>query len=110
MLLENLRGPRLEGHLARLKIRPELGPQGCRAGDFGAPPILRTIPNGKTILVAGQKTGIIWAHDPDRKCAFVWKASVASKQPGPQGQVNFGGSADGGSACFGPKRGASSAS
>lgn len=62
--------------------------------DFGASPILRTLPNGKSILIAGQKSGIIWAHDPDRKGAVVWKTSVASKQPGPQGQVNFGGSAD----------------
>ena len=69
--------------------------------DFGAPPILRELPNGKTILVAGQKSGIIWAHDPDRKGAVVWKTSVASKQPGPQGQVNFGGSADDRNAYFG---------
>jgi polyvinyl alcohol dehydrogenase (cytochrome) len=69
--------------------------------DFGSSPILRTLPNGKTILVAAQKSGIIWAHDPDRKGAVVWKTSVASKQPGPQGQVNFGGSADERSAYFG---------
>jgi polyvinyl alcohol dehydrogenase (cytochrome) len=69
--------------------------------DFGASPMLRTLPNGKRILVAGQKSGIIWAHDPDRKGAVVWKTSVASKQPGPQGQVNFGGSADLSKAYFG---------
>ena len=61
----------------------------------------------KAILVAGQKTGIIWAQDPDRKCAFVWKTFVASKQPGPQGRVDFAGSADGRNAYFGPRRGAS---
>jgi len=68
--------------------------------DFGASLILRTV-NGKSILVAAQKSGIIWAHDPDRKGAVVWKTSVASKQPGPQGQVNFGGSADERNAYFG---------
>ena len=69
--------------------------------DFGAPPILRNLANGKTILVAAQKSGIIWAHDPDHKGAVVWKTSVASKQPGPQGQVNFGGAADERNAYFG---------
>jgi polyvinyl alcohol dehydrogenase (cytochrome) len=69
--------------------------------DFGSSPMLRTLPNGKRILVAGQKSGIIWAHDPDRKGAVVWKTPVASKQPGPQGQVNFGGSADLTKAYFG---------
>jgi len=69
--------------------------------DFGASPMLRTMPNGKAILIAAQKSGIIWAHDPDRKGAVVWKTSVASKQPGPQGQVNFGGSSDERNAYFG---------
>jgi outer membrane protein assembly factor BamB len=69
--------------------------------DFGASPILRNLPSGKTILVAAQKSGIIWAHDPEHKGAVVWKTSVASKQPGPQGQVNFGGAADERNAYFG---------
>lgn len=62
--------------------------------DFGASPMLRMLPSGKTILVAAQKSGIIWAHDPDRKGAVVWKTSVATTKPTEQGQVNFGGSAD----------------
>ena len=94
---------------ASAQLTPEQVPKDAGLGDFGASPILRTLPNGKTILVAGQKTGIIWAQDPDRKCAFVWETSVASK-PGPQGQVDFGGSADGRNAYFGPRRGASSVS
>ncbi|HEY6344265.1 MAG TPA: PQQ-binding-like beta-propeller repeat protein [Bryobacteraceae bacterium] len=69
--------------------------------DFGASPILRTLSNGKTILVAAQKSGIIWAHDPDRKGAVVWRTSVATTKPTEQGQVNFGGSADNERAYFG---------
>ncbi|HEV3330851.1 MAG TPA: PQQ-binding-like beta-propeller repeat protein [Bryobacteraceae bacterium] len=69
--------------------------------DFGSSPMLRTMPNGKNLLIAGQKSGIIWAHDPDRKGAVAWKTSVASKKPAPQGQVNFGGSADDKNAYFG---------
>ena len=69
--------------------------------DFGASPILTTLPGGKTVLVAAQKSGIIWAHDPDRKGAVVWKTSVATTKPTEQGQVNFGGSADERKAYFG---------
>jgi polyvinyl alcohol dehydrogenase (cytochrome) len=69
--------------------------------DFGASPMLKMLPNGKTILVAAQKSGIIWAHDPDQKGAVVWKASVATAKPTEQGQVNFGGSADDRKAYFG---------
>ena len=69
--------------------------------DFGSSPILRDLPSGQRLLIAAQKSGIIWAHDPDHKGAVIWKTSVASKQPGPQGQVNFGGSADERNAYFG---------
>jgi polyvinyl alcohol dehydrogenase (cytochrome) len=69
--------------------------------DFGASPMLKTLPDGKSILVAAQKSGIVWAHDPDRKGFVVWKTSVASKTPGPSGQLNFGGSADDRNAYFG---------
>jgi polyvinyl alcohol dehydrogenase (cytochrome) len=69
--------------------------------DFGASPMLRKMPNGKEILVAGQKSGDVWAHDPDHKGAVVWKTSVASSKPAPQGQINFGGSADDRNAYFG---------
>ena len=55
-------------------------PKDAGPHDFWASPILGTVPNTKTILVAGQKTGIFWAHE-DRKCAFLWKTSEASKQP-----------------------------
>jgi polyvinyl alcohol dehydrogenase (cytochrome) len=87
-------------------IKERNAPENCPkdAGpdfDFGASPILRTLPNGKNILIAAQKSGIIWAHDPERKGAVVWKTSVASKQPGPQGQVNFGGAADDRNGYFG---------
>ena len=69
--------------------------------DFGASPMLKTLPNGKTILVAAQKSGIIWAHDPDHQGAVIWKTSVATTKPTEQGQVNFGGAADNQQAYFG---------
>jgi polyvinyl alcohol dehydrogenase (cytochrome) len=44
--------------------------------DFGSPAILRTLPNGKRILLAGQKSGVLHAIDPDRKGAIVWERRV----------------------------------
>lgn len=54
-------------------------PKDAEPDDFGASPIVGTLPNGKTILVAGQRPGS-FGRDPDRKCAFLWKTSVASTQ------------------------------
>ena len=67
--------------------------------DFGASPILRTLPNGHRILVAGQKSGIVWGHDPDRNGAVVWKAQLPEKLA--LGEITFGGAADDRYAYFG---------
>jgi polyvinyl alcohol dehydrogenase (cytochrome) len=69
--------------------------------DFGSSPILKSLPNGKSILIAGQKSGNVWAHDPDRKGAVVWKTAVFSTPPKPSGQIVWGGSADNRNAYFG---------
>ena len=71
--------------------------------DFGASPILRTLPNGRRILVAGQKSGIVWGHDPDKQGAVVWKAQLVEKLA--RGEITFGGAADGAKAYFGLKGG-----
>jgi polyvinyl alcohol dehydrogenase (cytochrome) len=44
--------------------------------DFGSSAILRTLPNGRRILLAGQKSGVVHAVDPDRKGAIVWERRV----------------------------------
>jgi polyvinyl alcohol dehydrogenase (cytochrome) len=41
--------------------------------DFGASPALATLPNGRQLIVAGQKSGVLYALDPDRKGAIVWR-------------------------------------
>ena len=69
--------------------------------DFGSSPILRTLASGKDILIAGQKSGVIWGHDPDRKGAVVWKRDVTRSQPAAAGEIVWGGAADFGSAWFG---------
>jgi len=65
--------------------------------DFGASPILRTLPDGHRILVAGQKSGTVFGFDPDRKGALVWKTNLlAASDPVPDsfGLIVFGGAAD----------------
>ena len=45
--------------------------------DFGATPILMTLKGGKQVLVAGQKSGIVYGLNPDTG-AMVWKTSVGN--------------------------------
>jgi len=49
---------------------------GERAGpdfDFGASPVLATLEGGRQLIVAGQKSGVVYALDPDRKGRLVWR-------------------------------------
>ncbi len=73
--------------------------------DFGSSPILVDLKNGKSELIAGQKSGYVWAHDPDKKGAVVWKAAVFSKPPESTGQIVWGGTADDAAAYFGVNSG-----
>ena len=41
--------------------------------DFGASPVLATLPNGRELIVAGQKSGVAYALDPDRQGQQVWR-------------------------------------
>ena len=75
----------------------ELGPD----HDFGSPPILKTLPGGRTILVAGQKSGNVWAHDPDKKGAVIWKTALVSNTSEFGGKIVWGGAADDQNAYFG---------
>jgi polyvinyl alcohol dehydrogenase (cytochrome) len=77
----------------------EIGPD----YDFGASPILRALPNGHRILVAGQKSGMVWGHDPDREGTVVWKAQLVKKLA--LGMITFGGAADDQNAYFGLRTG-----
>ncbi len=75
----------------------ELGPD----HDFGSPPILKTLASGRTILVAGQKSGNVWAHDPDKKGAVIWKTALVSNTSEFGGKIVWGGTADDQNAYFG---------
>jgi polyvinyl alcohol dehydrogenase (cytochrome) len=63
--------------------------------DFGASAILlRTLPNGQRVLIAAQKSGDVWAHDPDRKGAVLWRVKLARGPLTNIGLIVFGGTAD----------------
>lgn len=55
--------------------------------DFGAPPILATV-NGRDVILAGQKSGWVFALDPDHDGALLW--SYKAGAGGKAGGVHFG--------------------
>jgi polyvinyl alcohol dehydrogenase (cytochrome) len=60
--------------------------------DFGSSAML-VRNQGKTLLVEGQKSGIVYALDPDRKGAIVWQSRVG--KGGTNGGVQWGMASDG---------------
>ncbi len=41
--------------------------------DFGASPIVATLPDGRDLILVGQKSGMAYALDPDQKGKVVWE-------------------------------------
>jgi len=66
--------------------------------DFGNPPMLRTLPDGRTLIVIGQKSGDAWALDPDRQGEVVWHRKVGPAEGG--GGMLWGSAADNEQAYF----------
>ena len=61
--------------------------------DFGSSPILTHAPDGRELLLAGQKSGIVWALDPAKKGEVVWQTRVG--KGGTNGGVQWGMASDG---------------
>jgi polyvinyl alcohol dehydrogenase (cytochrome) len=61
--------------------------------DFGASPILVTLRNGRRALIAGQKSGVVHAIDPDKQGEQIWQVRVG--KGGTMGGVQWGSAADG---------------
>jgi len=85
---------------------PQNTPENCPQNlgpdyDYGSSPILKTLAGGRDILVTGQKSGIVWGHDPDKNGAVVWKRDVTRSKPAASGEIVWGGAADAQSAYFG---------
>jgi len=83
---------------------------GCRAGsancgekagpdfDLGTPPMLVTLPNGRDIIVVGQKSGNAFAIDPDREGATLWQYHAGEGSI--WGGIQWGAAVDGDRAYF----------
>jgi polyvinyl alcohol dehydrogenase (cytochrome) len=80
-------------------------PANCPVGDdvgpdfdFGNPPMLVTGPGGRDLIVIGQKSGVGWALDPDKKGEVVWQYRAG--QGSALGGMEFGSATDGVNAYF----------
>jgi len=45
--------------------------------DFGASPLLHTLPDGKDIILDGAKSGVVYAFDPDDHGKILWQKKIA---------------------------------
>ena len=61
--------------------------------DFGAAPLLVKTPEGRELILAGQKSAIVYAFDPDKKGEVVWQTRVGKGSA--TGGVQWGMSYDG---------------
>ncbi|HJT88139.1 MAG TPA: PQQ-binding-like beta-propeller repeat protein, partial [Bryobacteraceae bacterium] len=60
--------------------------------DIGNSPILRTLPDGRRVVIAGTKEGDVFALDPDNKGRLIWR--VNANPNGGRGGIVWGGAAD----------------
>ena len=67
--------------------------------DIGNSPILKTLPDGRRILLTAGKDGRVFALDPDKKGALLWMTNAAPPPPpGATGFARLGGIVWGGAA------------
>jgi len=99
------RGP--NGGRAQQRPRPPLPPdyycppaKGNPDWDFSAGVMMTTLPGGKDLLIVGQKSGVVWAHDPDKKGALVYESDIS------RGEITFGGAMDSENGYFAMRGGA----
>ena len=61
--------------------------------DFGSSPLLVRTPAGRDLLLAGQKSGVVHAFDPDDRGRILWQTRVA--KGGANGGIQWGMASDG---------------
>lgn len=59
--------------------------------DFGSPPILRSLPGGRRVLLAAQKSGVVYGLNPDQEGKVIWAARIG--KGGALGGIEWGGAA-----------------
>ncbi len=60
--------------------------------DFASSPIVRILPDGRRVILAGQKSGVMHAIDPDRDGEILWQHRVG--KGGLAGGIQWGSAAD----------------
>ncbi len=66
--------------------------------DFGNSPMLTRFPDGRELIVIGQKSGVGFALDPDKQGEIVWQYRAG--QGGALGGIEWGSAVDGENAYF----------
>ncbi|MGA2716822.1 MAG: PQQ-binding-like beta-propeller repeat protein [Bryobacteraceae bacterium] len=61
--------------------------------DYGSSALLDKLDNGRDVLLAGQKSGVVYALDPDKKGEILWQVRVG--RGGINGGVQWGMASDG---------------
>ena len=61
--------------------------------DFGSSVLIEKLPTGKDVLLAGQKSGVVFALDPDAMGKILWQVRVG--KGGTNGGVQWGMASDG---------------
>ncbi len=62
--------------------------------DFGSSSVLRSLGGGKQILIATQKSGMVYGLDVDQRGKILWKTRIGAG--GAQGGIQWGGALDDG--------------
>jgi polyvinyl alcohol dehydrogenase (cytochrome) len=88
-----------EGKLRWVKqlVRPDAGTAGS---GFSSSPILRTLATGNQVLVAGQKSGVVYGLDPDHGGNILWQTKIGDSSAVAAAVV--GGGAAGAASVVGP--------
>jgi polyvinyl alcohol dehydrogenase (cytochrome) len=60
--------------------------------DFGAAPVLTSLGGGRDILLLAQKSGVVYALDPEHRGQLLWQSRIG--HGGPLGGIQWGGAVD----------------
>jgi len=65
--------------------------------DFGSSAVMSKLPDGRDVLLAGQKSGMVYALDPEKKGELLWQVRIAERASnvGPSVGVQWGMATDG---------------
>lgn len=81
-----------DNFIAGCPYHPNCPPGGGDDFDFGASPVLRSLPDGSDILIAAQKSGVVYGLAPDQQGKILWQTRVG--EGGSLGGIQWGVAAD----------------